>query len=312
MKRPAPATRTALPPSEETAALALREAAVLLAPVARWLLRSGVSYGAFATLLKTVFVDAARAELERGGAAPTHSALSVLSGVHRKDVRAIAEAPREPAALSPRGVPLASQVYTRWLTARRYRDRDGHPRALPRSGAGVTFEALAREVSVDVHPRTVMDELLRLGLVTLEGDLLIPVSLSFLPSRRLDELTALFAANAADHMAAAVNNLTTDAPRYLEQSVFADGLGAASVADLHELARAAWQEAFEAMVKEARKRVAADDGLPPAEQHRMRFGVYFYGEPQPAAAADHAAAAAPARAAGKVRATKPAGKRKKA
>lgn len=307
MKRPVPQAQPALAPSEETAGLALREAAVLLGPMARWLLRSGVSYGAFAGMLKTVFVDAARAELERGGKAPTHSALSVLSGVHRKDVRAIAEAPRDPAALPPRGVPLASQVYTRWLTARRYRDRDGHPRALPRSGPGVTFEALAREVSVDVHPRTVMDELLRLGLVTLEGDLLIPVSLSFLPSRRLDELTSLFAANAADHMAAAVNNLTTDAPRYLEQSVFADGLGAASVDDLHELAREAWQQAFETMVKEARKRVAADDGVPPGEQHRMRFGVYFYGEPQAAGPAEPAQRPGAA-----ARAARPATKRKKA
>lgn len=305
MSRPQPEHRPAAAPNAETAALALREAAVLLAPVARWLLRSGISYGAFAGMLKTVFVDAARAELERGGVQPTYSALSVLSGVHRKDVRAIEEAPRSPASVPPRGVPLSSQVYTRWLTARRYRSRDGQPRALPRSGAGITFESLAREVSVDVHPRTVMDELLRLGLVTLEGDLLIPVSTSFLPSRRLDELTALFAANAGDHMAAAVHNLTTDAPRYLEQSVFADGLSAASVEQLHELAREAWQEAFETMVKEAGKRVAADERTPEGEQQRMRFGVYFYGEPQ--------AGTIGAAAAGTTtpRASRPAAKRKK-
>ncbi|WP_341888674.1 DUF6502 family protein, partial [Variovorax sp. YR752] len=131
MSRPQPEHRPAAAPNAETAALALREAAVLLAPVARWLLRSGISYGAFAGMLKTVFVDAARAELERGGVQPTYSALSVLSGVHRKDVRAIEEAPRSPASVPPRGVPLSSQVYTRWLTARRYRSRDGQPRALP-------------------------------------------------------------------------------------------------------------------------------------------------------------------------------------
>ncbi|WP_298824517.1 DUF6502 family protein [uncultured Piscinibacter sp.] len=279
--RPAPAQPPALPvPSEEHAALALREAAVLLAPVARWLLRSGVSYGALADLLKTVFVDAARAELERTGAQPTYSSLSVLSGVHRKDVRVISERPADAAAVRPRGVPLASQVYTRWLSEKRYRGRDGAPRALPRTGAGITFETLAREVSLDVHPRTVMEELLRLGLVAVEGELLIPVSTAFVPGSRLDQLTALFSANAADHMAAAVHNLTLDAPRYLEQSVFADGLGAESVDLLHEHARAAWQEAFEMMVKEARKRVAADARVPEGEQQRMRFGVYFYSEPQ--------------------------------
>jgi hypothetical protein len=266
-------------PSEEHAALALREAAVLLAPVVRWLLRNGVSYNALAGQLKPVFVDAARAELERGGVEPSYSALSVLSGVHRKDVRLLADAPGDAPGAGSRGVPLASQVFTRWLTDRRYRARDGRPRALPRSGVGVTFEALSRELSLDVHPRTVLDELIRLGLVTQEGDLLVPANTSFVPSRRLDELTALFSANAADHMAAAVHNLTVDAPRYLEQSVFADGLGAASVARLHELARDAWSDAFDTMVKQARKQVAADADVPEAEQQRMRFGVYFYSEP---------------------------------
>lgn len=299
MKSPrrAPAAPAAEPlvPSEEAAALALREAAVLLAPLATWLLRSGVSYGALAAALKPVFVDAARAELERAGTPPTFSALSVLSGVHRKDVRALSEAPREAVDAAPRGVPLASQVYTRWLSARRYRGRDGAPRALPRSGAGITFEALAREVSVDVHPRTVMGELLRLGLIEAEGDLLVPVAASFTPSRRRDELTALFAANAGDHIAAAVHNLTTDAPRYLEQSVFADGLGADSVAQLHDLARAAWQRAFEDLVKLARQRVEHDDGLPAQAQQRMRFGAYFYSEAQAAAPAPEAAPARRAR-----------------
>lgn len=285
MKRKSPARGESAPaptavPSEEHAALALREAAVLLEPVVRWLLRSGVSYNALAGQLKPIFVDAARSELERGGVEPTFSALSVLSGVHRKDVRTLADAqPGDAPAANARGVPLASQVFTRWLTDRRYRTRDGRPRALPRSGAGVTFEALSRELSLDVHPRTVLDELLRLGLVTQEDDLLIPVSTSFVPSRRLDELTALFSANAADHMAAAVHNLTVDAPRYLEQSVFADGLAAESVAQLHDLARDAWSDAFEMMVKQARKRVAADAAVPEADQQRMRFGVYFYSEP---------------------------------
>lgn len=286
-----------LVPSEESAALALREAAVLLAPLATWLLRSGVSYGALASALKTVFVDAAQAELERAGTQPTYSALSVLSGVHRKDVRALCEAAPASGAPAVRGVPLASQVYTRWLSARRYRGRDGAPRTLPRSGPGITFETLAREVSVDVHPRTVMEELVRLGMVRVDGDLLVPVAASFVPSQRRDELTALFAANAGDHIAAAVHNLTTDAPRYLEQSVFADGLGQESVAVLHEMARGLWQTAFEDMVKAARLRVDRDDALPADRQQRMRFGVYFYSEPQGGAAepAQAASAARPAR-----------------
>jgi hypothetical protein len=289
-------------PSEERAALALREVAVVMAPLARWLMRHGVSYSAFASMLKAVFVDAARAELERTGAHPTQSSLSVLSGVHRKDVRALESREHAPGtALQPvRSVPLASQVFTRWLSEPRFCSRDGRPKKLARTGGRNSFEALARALSQDVHPRTVLDELLRLGLVRLEGDDVVPIGTAFVPNRRHDEMTALFAANAADHIAAAVHNLTADAPRFLEQSVFADGLGAHSVAHLHECARAAWQAAFSSMVAEANCRLDADAQIADGEAHRMRFGVYYYSEPvgaEPAAPkrARPASAAAPPR-----------------
>jgi hypothetical protein len=268
-------------PSAENAALASREVAVLMAPVARWLLRHGVSYTAFAELLKALFVDAARGELERNQAKPSQSALSMLSGVHRKDVRVLEQAPTG-ARAHPRP-PLSSQVFTRWLTDPRYRDKDGKPRPLARVGDRHSFEALCRELSNDVHPRTVLDELLRLGHVALSGERVVVTATSFVPSERQDELTALFTASASDHIAAAVSNLTLDAPKFLEQSIYADGLTPASIALLHDAARAAWTSAFESMVTQARERVehdSAGDG-----NLRMRFGVYFYSESVPASAA---------------------------
>ena len=285
-KSPEPVEAAGIPvaPTLQTAERALRESAHLLAPVAHWLLQNGVSYGAFAAQLKTVFLDAARHDLQKAGTPPTFSALSMLSGVHRKDVRALEEAaPGEaPAARRAQGIPLASQVYTHWLTARRYRSRDGQPKPLRRTGPGLSFDSLAREISQDVHPRTVLDELLRLGLVRLDGDHAVPISRAFTPHRELDELTALFAANAADHMAAAVHNLSSASAPFLEHSVFADGLSAESVALLQRMAVGLWRQSFDKVVAEARKRIDHDErapGGPPAPAHRIRYGVYFYSEP---------------------------------
>lgn len=268
-------------PTEEHAQLAQREVAVLMEPLVRWLLRSGVSYGAFADSLKPVFVAVARDELERSGARPTHSALSVLSGVHRKDVRALADAPQRASPL--RGVPLASQVFTRWLTDPAYQGAEGHPMPLPRNGAAPSFEALAREISTDVHPRTVLDELLRLGLVAIEQDVVSARAAAFVPTHGLADTTALFAANAADHIAAAVHNLTLDAPKFLEQSLFGSGLTQASAEHLGEAARRAWAVAFATMAAQARERFDEDAGK--GGSHRIRFGTYFYAEDDPAAAA---------------------------
>jgi hypothetical protein len=278
-KNPIAASPAPVQPSSDNAQLALREAAVLMAPIALWLLRHGVSYPAFAETLKAVFLQAASIELDRAGSQPTQSALSLLSGLHRKDVRDLAAAPV--ADRSPQRPPLSSQVLTRWLTDRRYRSANGKPRTLPRTGSGRTFESMCRELSNDVHPRAVLDEMLRLGQVTLDGERVVLVASAFIPAARLDEMTALFSANAADHVAAAVSNLTTHAPRFLEQSIYADGLTAESIGHLHAASRHAWARAFESVVTEARARVDHDrdgDG-----EQRMRFGVYFFSEPAPAA-----------------------------
>jgi hypothetical protein len=235
-----------------------------------------VPYPAFAALLKSTFVEVARDELEQAGSRPTHSALSVLSGVHRKDVRNLETAAHEPRGA--RSIPLASRVFTRWLTDSRYHGPDGKPRPLARSGPGPhSFETLVRERSADVHPRTVLDELLRSGLVKVEGDDVIVTETSFVPSRKIDELTALFSANASDHLSAAVHNLTVKAPKFLEQSIFADGMTQESVDHLHQCARQAWAAAFTTMVNEARQRVELDADA--EADHRMRFGVYFFAEP---------------------------------
>ena len=261
-----------------------------MAPLVRWLLRHGVHYGAFADALKSVFVAVARDELAASGARATDSAMSVLSGVHRKDVRALGDvAAGSPPA--PRSVPLASQVFTRWLTDARYCERPGHPAVLDRSGAGASFETLARQISTDVHPRTVLDELLRLGLVELDGERVVPQAEMFVPAKGLEDLAALFSANVADHIAAAVHNITEQGPKLLEHSVFADGLTQESARLLADQARQLWARAFEAMVVQAQARVDAD-ALADDAYTRMRFGVYFYAEPTPGAAAGAAAPAA--------------------
>jgi hypothetical protein len=277
-------------PQDAQAEQALQHALAVLVPLVRWLLRSGVRYGALAAALKPLFVEVARAELAEGGAKITDSALSVMSGVHRKDVRQLAggtQGPDAAAALSPTPV---SQLFTRWVSDPRFRQADGRPRRLQRAGPAPSFESLAREVCTDVHPRTLLEELVRLGLGTLQGDEVELQADTFVPAAGQAEAAALLAANTADHLAAAVHNLTRPAPKFLEQSVFADGLSMASVEALGTLARELWKGDFERMVAEATQRVQHDESLDPLlAAMRMRFGVYYYFESMREGGADDSA-----------------------
>ena len=263
-------------PADQRARVVLRSALALLVPLARWLVHNGVPYSSFAPALKSVFVEAARRELAESGGKQTDSALSVLSGVHRRDIRGLDDDAHVQA--QPKAPSVASQVFTRWLADGQLRDHADQPMALPKSGPAPSFEALARQVSSDVHPRTLLAEMQRLGLVRVEGDQVQLEAQAFVPQRGFDDMVELFTANAADHLAAAVHNLRGDGDKLLEQSVFASGLSPRSTQQLGALARRLWRSAFQQMVQEATERYQQDSQGPQASM-RMRFGVYYYAEP---------------------------------
>jgi hypothetical protein len=216
--------------------------------------------------------------LLRNGQHDTDSAISALSGVHRKDVREWRQN-----GLSGRiaqELSVSSQVFARWVQDPLYRDRRKRPKALPRLGAAPSFEALARSVTQDVHPYTVLTELLRLGLVqvqTLKGaEMIVPHRDGFVPPPGSREMLQLFGANLADHGAAAVGNLLGHEPK-LEQSVFAEGITAESAAALGELARKLWAQCRSEMIAEATRRFETDQGRDDATS-RLRFGAYYWAE----------------------------------
>lgn len=247
----------------------------MLAPLVRALIRQGITYPQFAASLKLVFLEVARQELRAGNQRETDSAVSVLSGVHRKEVRAVGvtAAPQMSPALT-----LASQIFTRWVTDPLYRDKRNKPRDLPRSGSKKSFDALAISVSTDVHPRTVLEELVRLGVVTMKGELVHLNARAFVPKQGFKETAALFSHNFADHLAAGAHNLISqDDEKFLEQSIFTTGLTIEATEQLGVFAREIWAQAFEKVVPKAETLVERDKSNPQATQ-RMRFGVYFYAE----------------------------------
>lgn len=270
---------------------ALDDVALMLAPLVRWLLTQGIPLNAVIRTLRTVYLTEAHDNLARRGRRVTDSALSVLTGVHRKEVRTFMEG-REDAAerpATPRLAPTpAATLFTRWITDPDYRLPDSGElrRELPRQGPAPSFEALARDASRDVHPRTLLEELERLKLVAVQQDQVVLLSDRFVLPVNDPAAVRTMAVNVADHIAAAAHNLTVDQPeqRVLEQSVFAHGLSPASTQHLGQVARRLWDVALEEMVREARTRVDLDaargleptPGEPGEQNMRMRFGIYYH------------------------------------
>lgn len=246
-------------------------------PLARLLLRHGVAYPAFAAALKQVFLQAARDELESTGRKQTDSAVSLLSGVHRRDVRTLGAQGASDMAGEDQPRNLSSEVVARWLSDPAYLDEEGMPLALPRYGQAPSFDALVSSVSGDIRARAILAELERLGIASNTDSLVQLLAPGFVPRKGFAETVSLLRDNLHDHAASACLN-ADGASNYLEQSVFVDELTADSARHLHVVSARAWRQAFRTVMREAQARFDHDQANAAREErvHRARFGSYFY------------------------------------
>ncbi len=280
MKTDADRRRSGAP--EDSGKAVFDAALAVLRPLARLLVARGYKFGQAEELLKQAFVQAGSAELERTGLDRNVSQVSITTGIHRKDVKRLVESPSDPSAHARS---FAAEVFTRWVSDAKYRHR-GKPRALPQraSGGERSFESLARSVSTDVHPKTLLDELRRLGVVELDeraGTVRISAD-SFVPAGDAGGMFALLGGNVGDHLQAAVSNVIGDRPPLLEQAVFADELSEESVQLAHEIARQTWRATLQALAPMLEARIADDRAAKRAADRRLRVGMYFYSGAQAA------------------------------
>lgn len=250
----------------------------LLRPLVRLLIAHGITFPMLSNMLKALYVEAADRDFPMEGKRQTDSRISLITGVHRKDVKRLRARPSE--SQSAGSAPsIGAQLIGLWLGAPEYHDAEGNPIPLPRSkpaDGGASFEGLVESVSKDLRPRTILDEWLRLGLVTVDEDNMVRLdSAAFVPDEDLDQLAQYFGRNTHDHIAAAAHNLLGDGKPFLERSVFYDKLSPRSAEELHQLARDISMDALVRLNKAAHEKADRDEGRPDATR-RMNFGVYFY------------------------------------
>lgn len=270
----------------------------LLAPLVRLLIARDIPYTTLRDLLKEVYVETAERHFALDDKPQTDSRVAMLTGVHRKDVRTLRQTDAPPR--DARATSLWATVLGRWMGDPAFRGPDGRPAALAAAEGldGASFTMLAAAVSKDVRPKTILDELERLGLVEVgrDDDGVERVRLladALVPPAGSEEALGFFEANLHDHLAAAVANLSAAAAPapFLERAVFYNALSAESVDALEAEARHKGLAALKALNETAlarqkidilaRQQTSGDSGAAAAAAERFRFGVYFYREPAP-------------------------------
>jgi hypothetical protein len=258
----------------------------MLRPLVRLMMRNGVTFPIVADVLRSLFVEVAAKELLTEPRARTDSRISLLTGVHRKEIRRLRELPPDSEAV-PEVVTLSSQIIARWLGTRVYLDEAGRPKPLPRVARPDTtesFDGLIASVTTDVRPRAVLDDWLSQGIVTLDDDDVVHLeAAAFIPRAGGEEQLFYFARNLHDHVAAAAANISAPGPAsFLDRSLHYDRLTPEAAEKLEAFAREA---GVRVLLEANRLAVELVEGETPESQasatRRVNFGVYTYREDEP-------------------------------
>jgi hypothetical protein len=250
----------------------------VLRPLVHLLLDHGITLPTLEEMLKAAYIAVAVEEFRTGGREPNDSRVSVLTGIHRKDVKRLRGRPSSENP-PPISVSVGGQIIVQWTSRPELLDSRNRPRRLPRlrrEGGGLSFEALVESVSTDVGPRPILDELLRLGIVRVDERDRVCLEVSALvPRKGMEEKAYYFGKNVHDHLCAVAHNLRGELPPRLERSVHSVDLSPESI---QVLTRAVERAGMSALTKTNRlaQELKQRDRRKSRGGQEMTFGVYFH------------------------------------
>lgn len=194
----------------------------ILRPIVRILIRNGVPSDVLTQVVRKTYVDVAAQEFQLNGKRQTVSRISVITGLHRKEVARLraTNAVDVGSVASERN--RAAAVLTAWLRDPDFLDRKGDPLDLPFAGTN-SFSELVRRYSGDMKPRAMADEFLASGAVETVAGRLRMAARGYVPGIDGDDLVAMLGTDAAQFIETIDHNMQRSEKRY-QRKVEYDGV----------------------------------------------------------------------------------------
>lgn len=226
---------TITPVKEKALAKALSN---MLRPLVRLLIHQDITYIGLLNLLKRTYVEVAEESFTIENKKLTDSRISLLTGIHRGDVKRIRTENLNQPTEKELKASLSSQLISIWMGHQGYIDVNGEPLPLFRykQDGSPSFEELVFSVSKDKHPRSILDEWLSQNLVELvTKDKLEKVQLSqasYVPAEDFEEKLFFAGKNIGSHLTTVAHNLENQVPAMFDRAVYYSDLTAESMQKL--------------------------------------------------------------------------------
>lgn len=229
----------------------IRAVKSILRPLVRQLIARGVTFPAFSRLAKEVYIEVATRHFALPFKRQTDSRVALVTGITRKEIGQVRR------GKDPAGDPglfdlgLATRVVGRWTSDESYLDSERRPRTLTYddpSQAG-TFVDLVADLGGDIPPRAVLDELIRVGAVSLSprGDVRLQQP-AYVPAEGTEEKLAILGRDVAELATAIVHNIDhVGQDAFLQRKVFYDNIGGEALPEVRARVSAAGQDFLQTM-----------------------------------------------------------------
>ena len=210
----------------------------LFRPLARILIRNGISFSAMADWAKKVYVDVAFEEFTESGKKQTISRVSALTGLFRREVKRLRELDVDEDLTAGDRYNRAVRVISGWLNDEAYRTSAGKVACLPFEGEH-SFSSLVRAYSGDIPARAMLSVLQSAGCVEERRDgQLCLVRNMYIPGNDPTDKLHILGTDVAEMVATIDHNLTSPPDDlYLQRKVSNTRLDPAAVDEFRALAR---------------------------------------------------------------------------
>ena len=255
----------------------------MLKPVLRQLVAYGVTYPALDQMIREIYVETAEQDFALAHKRATDSRVALLTGLNRKEIARLRQPGRRESERVEVEDTALTRVIGRWMGGPPFSDARGRPRVLPyesNHSKTATFSRLVRERGIDLPARSILDELIRTGVVEMDDEARVHLKQEAnVPTGDLEGKLTLLASDPGELFTTIVNNVENPDKPWLQRKVVYDNIGSDALDTLRESARATGEE----FIRRANVLVASKDrdrspDAPGGNRSRVVMGVYYYEE----------------------------------
>ena len=255
---------------------------LIMRPIARILLRYGISHREFSEVAKTAFVDIASSDFGLRGRPTNISRVAVMTGLTRKEVKRV----RDEIAGGERSITVKttpiSDVLHQWHAQAEFTDDDGLPLTLPFSGDEGSFMSLVKAYGGDVPAGAMRTEMIRVGVVEQDADNELRVlSRAVRPDSDHQRLVTILVHGAYSFLSNIAHNTdpSSDGPNWASRVAYTTALEKSDAGQLRRITKDRISGFAESMDDLFIAYESLKSGTPEAESGKaVAVGVFYFEE----------------------------------